>query len=64
MVKTETKVYCDVCGKDVTKVYAGYIEILVRNDKIQEIVPEGYTFCLACMESFQQWKACRRNKTV
>jgi len=61
MVKTETRVYCDVCGKDVTKVYAGSIDVLVHNGKIQEIIPEGYTFCLECMRSFHQWKESRRS---
>ena len=60
MIKTETHVYCDACDKDITKLYAGSIDILVHNDKIQEVVPEGYAFCMDCMKSFNQWKRDRK----
>ena len=64
MIKTETRVFCDACGKDVTKEYSGDIVILVRDNKIQDIQPDGYTLCINCMQSFAQWKKDRKNQST
>lgn len=55
MIKVTTKIFCDRCKKDITNAYAGDLKILVRDERIEEVEPEGKTFCKKCMMSFREW---------
>ena len=62
MIYTDTKWFCDACGKEM-KDYIGSIELnrpLNNGQKLDYIVEsKAYDFCIDCMKSFNEWKRSR-----
>ena len=59
MVKTTVFIYCDACGKDVTKEYSANIDVFIR-DGHEEIEPAARCYCKECMQSFVAWEKGRK----